>query len=231
MYKNVSIIYFSGTGGTSRITDAFEEGLLNRECEVTKIPLDLSKLNLHTEKQSQNHDLIILIFAVHAFDAPKPVYDWITSTEIKRTDTAVISVSGAGETWPNTGCRNDCCKCLEDRGFKVVYEKMMVMPSNWTITVNDHLAMWIINSIPEKVGKVLDSLLSGNIRRTNYKKSPLRSYFSKSEKDHASLFPKEIVVSESCTGCGWCSRNCPMNNISIKDFRPDFKDQCMSYLP
>jgi ferredoxin len=36
----------------------------------------------------------------------------------------------------------------------------------------------------------------------------------------------KFVVSESCTGCGNCSKICPCSNISIESKRPTFKHNC-----
>lgn len=118
MDNHVTIVYFSGTGGTKRIADAFEKELLKRGSQVSRNSLDFSKSLHHYDKPLEGADLVILILAVHAFDAPKPVYNWISSSDGSGKKAAVISVSGGGEIWPNTGCRNNCCKALESRGFE-----------------------------------------------------------------------------------------------------------------
>ena len=33
-------------------------------------------------------------------------------------------------------------------------------------------------------------------------------------------------VSDACTGCGQCVRNCPMNNISLRDRKPVWGREC-----
>ncbi|MGI6120570.1 MAG: hypothetical protein ACOYIB_08425 [Desulfosporosinus sp.] len=169
--KAVKIVFFSGTGGVKRIAEAFKLELLKRGLEVSLNNLDyfLNNSNNQYKENTPLEDFVILIFPLHAFDAPNPIYDWIRHNQAEQQRIAVISVSGGGEIWPNTGCRNNCCKELEQRGFKVVYERMMCMPSNWVFPNNDHVAMWLIKVIPKKVSKIVDHLLSGIQCRTNYK--------------------------------------------------------------
>lgn len=229
MYKRILITYFSGTGGTKRIAEAFYRDLQDRGCTVELVSLDAP--NQHKDKNVKkllsDAELTFLIFAVHAFDAPEPVYRWIETIEPADKDFAVISVSGGGEIWPNTGCRNSCCEALEDKGFRVVYEKMMVMPCNWITPMDDHLVMWLLKVIPEKVSRVVDSIFSGKVRRTAFKMDFIRRKLIAIEKANTHTFTKSLKASEKCTGCGWCANTCPVGNIVLKDRRPKFLDQCV----
>lgn len=223
LMSNIQIVYFSGTGGTKRIAESFEQELVIRNYCVNKLAIDYNE----NKNILENTDLIILIFAVHAFDAPTPIYSWFDKVDLKGKKIAVISVSGGGEIWPNTGCRNNCCKMLEEKGGEVVYEKMMVMPSNFVVNANDHITMWLLNAISEKVNKILDPLLAGKHRRTKYHKGFLRTYLSKLEKDGAKKFAPSLIINDSCSGCGWCAKNCPVNNIELLENRPIFKESCV----
>ena len=140
---------------------------------------------------------------------------------------AVISVSGGGEIWPNTGCRNVCCQALERKGFSVVYEKMMCMPSNWVVPTNDHLAMRLIKAIPEKVDKILDHLLAGKIRRPKLRMGVLRKMIARLEKAGAPRFAQDFWLDSACLVCGRCAKNCPVQNIKIEDHQPVFNGRCV----
>jgi len=126
------------------------------------------------EQEAWKTDLNILVYPVYAMDAPKPVYDWIES--VRGGDAgekiAVFSVSGGGEMWPNKGCRVNCIKALEKRGFQVVYDRMMCMPANVLMEMNDHAVMWLIRAIPKKVSAIVDELLAGKTHRTHFRKGP-----------------------------------------------------------
>ena len=63
-FKNILIVYFSGTGGTRRITDTFEDLLIKRGCFVTKHSLDLSEYKENKDKYKEildDTDLVILL--------------------------------------------------------------------------------------------------------------------------------------------------------------------------
>lgn len=229
MYRKILITYFSGTGGTKRIAEAFNRELQDRGCEVELVSLDASEQSRDRSKNNllSDAELTVLIFAVHAFDAPRPVYQWIETIEPAQKNVAVISVSGGGEIWPNTGCRNSCCEALEDKGFQVVYEKMMVMPCNWVFPMDDHLVMELLMVIPEKVSRIVDSIFSGKVRRTGYKMGFIRRKLSGIGKANTHTFASALKASAKCTGCSWCANTCPVGNIVMEDRRPKFLDQCV----
>lgn len=228
--RNVHLVYFSGTGGTRRVANAFRTELLNRNLHLTINDLDRSQLSrdhYSGESALPTPDLVILVFCLHAFDAPDLVYQWISETPLSSTNIAVISVSGGGDAWPNTGCRERCCKALEDKGFIVVYDRMMCMPSNWVFPVSDHAAMRMINAIPDKVNLILNDLLAGVVRRSHHRMTTFRSMIGRLEKQNTSEFPRELKVTDACSGCGLCARGCPTNNIDLVEQRPTFHHNCI----
>ncbi len=228
--KKIHLVYFSGTGGTRRVAGAFRNEILNRSLELTVNDLDRSYLTRDhcvDESTLPAPDLVVLVFCLHAFDAPEPVYHWINETPLDNTRIAVISVSGGGDAWPNTGCRERCCAALEEKGFSVVYDRMMCMPSNWVFPVSDHAAMWMIRAIPEKVNLILDDLLAGVARRSHQKMTAFRSWIGNLEKQNTAMFPQEITITSACTGCGLCARGCPVNNISMNGRHPIFGHDCI----
>lgn len=44
------------------------------------------------------------------------------------------------------------------------------------------------------------------------------------------MSPKPFHPTEGCVGCGICSRTCPLHNISMKDHRPCWGDNCAQCL-
>lgn len=232
MMQRILLVYFSGTGGTARIADAFEAELIKRGHQFDKINLDRSKQkqNVHFDELSKTTELLILLYPVYAADTPPIIYDWIAGVQGSNMKTAVISVSGGGELWPNTGCRNNCCKVLQKHGFNVIYEKMMVMPANCITPMNDQLAMLVIKVVPEKVSRILDNLLEGKVRRTRFTFGPVKRYLAKSAKLNYHKFAEELEITNDCSGCGLCSRNCPVGNISIADNRPSYGSSCIMCL-
>lgn len=230
--EHVQIVFFSGTGGSKRIAVAFRDELLKRGSVV-----NLVELGAGTSKNQINEptfgaaEFYLVIFPIYAFDAPGLIYRWIEEQkeDLSGKEAAVISVSGGGEVWPNTGCRNGCCKALEQKGFTVVYDRMMCMPANLAVEFNDDLVAWTLRAVPAKVAEIVADLAKGVTKRTKYRKGPLRNYLTKLENRKGYLFAKDLIITDGCTGCGWCESHCPVCNIQIseKSSKPVFMNRCM----
>jgi len=176
-------------------------------------------------------EALVLLYAVHALDAPDPVYRWIESLgecSVANIPAMVLSVSGGGEAWPNTTCRQKCIAALESRGFSVEYEDMLIMPCNWIFRIDDRLALHLLKVLPAKTEAVTVSFLSGTRRRLPFRKPDiLQRHLPDMEKKGIRNFPKSITIGESCTACAWCAKSCPVGNIAMRDGRPVFASSCI----
>lgn len=226
----VQIVYFSGTGGTAHVVLKFETTFAAKGMEVIKVPLDLQETGYQQVPVVEDSvELLMFIFPVHAFDAPAPVYEWISGIpQGKNLPCAIISVSGGGETGPNKGCRAGCIELLESKGYAPFYERMLVMPSNIFIATNEQLALNLLKILPQKVELSVSEILAGAGRRN---KRPLTagifSVLSRLEKRKAREFGRDLKAQHYCTGCGWCAIKCPRKNIKIVRGKPAFGGQCV----
>jgi ferredoxin len=188
----------------------------------------MENITAGTAPDTGHYDMLILLFPVHAFNAPEAVYKWIDKLEASdKTTVAVISVSGGGEISPNTACRLGAIERLENKGYHVNYENMIVMPSNCILPMKEPLPAFLIKVLPEKAGKMIDQILSGERVRTKpLLMDKLCSAFGELEKRFTKQFGKNIKVHQNCIGCGWCSRHCPAGNITMVEGRPVFDNKC-----
>ncbi len=226
------VVYFSGTGGTKYCASAITDALKDKGCEVNMHSLDAA--DYETVKADHpglivNAHYLFILYAVHAMDAPMPVYDWIEDLPHGQgIKTIVISVSGGGEMWPNTSCRVYCIKTLEKKGYDVVYEKMLVMPANVLVGENDDLCMHMLNALPIKSRRIVEDVLAGKRLRTRFKISTRWMHFiSNTEHRNARRFGQLLYADPNCSGCGACARNCPRQNITMEGGRPQFHDRCI----
>lgn len=232
--KKIELAYFSGTGGTSRAAACLKQSLEARGCEVKTVSLEKGKLSEgdSTVMYSESYDIIIVVYPVHAFDAPEVIYKWIDKLpNADRLPAAVISVSGGGEVWPNTASRAGCIKALERKGYSVFYERMLNMPSNIFIDTHDHLAMHLLKCLPIKAEHCVQEILGGVRRR---KRPPISakviSAICKLEKPGARMFGRKLSVTGACNGCSWCEKNCPQKNIHMENGKPMFGGECIACL-
>lgn len=222
--RRVKIVYFTGTGSTERVAGCFEASFRERGALVEKCELRKGQ-----KPENGDEDLLVVLYPVHACNAPAPVYEWISGlSKVNEIPAAVISVSGGGEITPNTACRVGCIRRLEKMGYIVGYENMIVMPSNWIVPTVDGLAIRLLQILPSRVERMVEALLAGTVHRTKPKVwDRIFSTIGELEKLGAKQFGKRIEVNESCSRCGWCIKNCPRGNIQWRDDRPSFGSDCL----
>ncbi|MFW5807975.1 MAG: hypothetical protein ACOCWH_02860, partial [Spirochaetota bacterium] len=67
---------------------------------------------------------------------------------------------------PNTACRVETRRNLHRKGYGVVYESMIAMPSNWIVQTPEPLALRLLEVLPSNALRVAAEVLSGVRRRT-----------------------------------------------------------------
>lgn len=229
--EDTILVYFSGTGGTQKIAQSMKKALQNHGHESVLHSLDFSvneSLKIDTEKLERSKYLIVL-YPVYSFDAPKPVFEWIDTLpkQMNQKLTAVISVSGGGDIIVNRSCRVSCIHELINKGCNVIYEDMMVMPSNFAMKANDDLNMWLIKFIPNKVEKIVQQILLRKDRPLEKIKHKKKLSFGQKEHNHIKKFGTSLFTTDKCIACGWCADNCPRCNIEIVSGKPIFDDRCV----
>jgi len=215
--KNISIVYFSGTGGTKRVASDLSKAL---DIESTIYNVSDKFINIG--------DMLILLAPVHAMDFPYPIYDFIKSLDKCNKPAIVISVSGGGNVFPNLGCRNKTIKKLTKKGFNVVYEEMIVMPSNAISRTPDTINYKLFEVLPNKINNIVEDLKKGVIKR--FKIRTIDKFtamlIGNLEKFGAKKIGKRFKANDTCTGCGLCAKNCSTSNIQIIDGKPKFSNKC-----
>lgn len=226
--KISKIAWFSGTGSTKYVAEELAKLLVQRGSEAPQL-YEIKSTSEPIEGFSATEQLIIL-FPVHAFGAPEVVHQWLDKLpEGKQTQTIVLSVSGGGEIWPNTCCRNEVIEKLERKAYKVIYERMFVMPCNMVFESDSDFLGRIMQILPLKLEDMLSDLEMGVVRRSPYRVSrvflnPISALERKGSKKGAKYFQ----VENQCTGCGVCIKGCPTENIEADDQgRPVFKENCL----
>lgn len=223
MEKNISIVYFSGTGGTERAANCFKTAFEKAEREVA-----LCKVKDAPVRFGSEYGLLVLLYPVLAANAPRLVHEWIKKLEnVKGFKAAVISVSGGGEISPNTASRASVIKKLEKKGFIVTYEDMLIMPSNFLSSAGVPLSRLLLEVLPKKVEAAVSCIESGLVTRSHpHMVDRLISGIAKLEHHGARVFGRRIAVSDACVSCGLCAKNCPVGNISMISERPVFGNDC-----
>jgi len=221
--KSANLVYFTGTGGTARVADAFERSFINKSVTVQRTELKGSPTPIAFG------DVLVVLFPVYAFNAPKSIAEWLKKIEpIEGRSAVVVSVSGGGEISPNTACRSATIHHLEEKGYDVIYEKMVVMPSNFLIGYDESLSAMILHATPVIVDKVVVELMEGKRHRTvPYGIDRIASKLGYLEVLGGRIFGRGLKINDKCVDCGWCEKMCPRDNIRIIDGKHIFGNDCV----
>lgn len=218
------LAHFSGTGCTQVVCDCFAE-------QLSKLNIATDKVNIATTNPGdiEKTDLLIILSPVYGFRLASITEKWINQLSIdKKIPTVIISVSAGGEVSPNTACRVKCKGILKRRGYRVIYEKMIVMPSNFALQAEEVLNLDLIKVLPFKVNKIIQDILSDK-KSVSRPKLQDRFFAAMGKGEHlgARFFGSSIRVSQVCTQCGICVRSCPQKNIKIVNGIPKFGFRCI----
>lgn len=220
---DVLIACYSGTGCALLVAETLADAFAQSGCTA-----HVRRLAAWEPQDIPPHDLLVLVYAVHAFNAPEPIYRWLErAPRGEGRSAAVLSVSGGGEVSPNTACRRGCLRRLRRLGYDPSYERMIVMPSNWIVATSEPLAVKLLDVLPQRLARIAGDLLGGVRRRTQ---PPLLdravSTMGLLEQSGTRMFGRALRAGDTCTGCGLCARQCPAGNIALREGRPVFGNRC-----
>ncbi len=222
--KTAILAYFSGTGCTKAIVDCFDQQLSKQKIITNRV-----EISSCSKSEIDVSDLLIIFSPVYAFRLTSVVEKWVKNLpEGQNMPAVIISVSGGGEISPNTACRSLCKRLLKRKGYQLIYEKMLVMPSNFATQAEEQLNLDLITVMPLKVEQIISDILSGEKNITRPKLQD-RFFASVGRAEHlgAKIFGVSISASKECNQCGLCIRNCPKKNIRMNDETPKFGFDCM----
>lgn len=217
-------IYFSGTGNTKHCTEKLVH-LLDETAQA--VPMETKEAVEALSRQ----DFVILAYPVQYSNVPVLVRDFITNHAPLWKDKKVLCVATMGLfSGDGAGCS---ARLLKKYGAEIVGGLHIVMPDSICdvklLKRSAEKNRKIIRAADRKIEKCAE-----NIRKGNYPKDGLyfydriagllcqRLWFYGKTKDYTD----QIKISDACTGCGMCTRLCPMGNLSLKDNRASAGNRC-----
>lgn len=223
-YQRVMLAYFSGTGGTEYAAKTMERQLKEQGVKVKK-----KNIAKDPDITTEEWDLLVILSPVYAFRLADLTEKWVKKLpDGNQKPAAILSVSGGGEVSPNTACRVPCKQHLKQRGYEVVYEAMLIMPSNFAAQAEREINLALFTVLPDKITAIIKDLLEGKKRLTTpQKKDRFITAFGIAEHMGARFFGSRLTAGSDCNQCGQCVRECPKKNIRMEKGRPRFGFRCM----
>ncbi len=227
------IIYFSGTGGTKLAAEKLRDKLYEKgnSCIIT----DISTSN--PSEIISDSIMIIVMYPVYAGIPPRIMRKFLSGLKLAENlkDAAVISVSGGGEVPFNKSSRFDAIRILNSKNYSIIYEDMIIMPSNWAMKTADDVSLMLINVMDEKADRISNTLTeisvgnfdliaqSGN---NTENKRVIRTFGRVAGKLGFPIIGRIMKPNKNCSGCSICANNCPSANINIVNGKPRFGWKC-----
>lgn len=222
--KKITLAYFSGTGCTKEVCLCFAQQLAKKGLESKTVSLEN-----HNPGNLKLPDLLVIFSPVYAFRLASITEKWVKGLpKSSRTMVVIVPVSGGGDISPNTACTIFTRRMLKKKGYHLIYEKMIVMPSNFGTNAGDEINQQLLRILPEKTKEMIEEILNGEHHFLMAKpQDRFLAKLGKGEHLGARLFGASIHPSSQCTHCGKCSQKCPTRNIKMDQGIPKFGFRCI----
>ena len=226
---NVGIFYFSGTGNTKIVAELFADNFRknNHRVKIKSIE-DFTKKN--TTLNIDNFDLIGIGHPVYGMGFPGIINTFIKMLPEYSNKNVFIFKSAGDFVSINNGASKLIIKKIEKKGYTVIHESLICMPSNWLIGYENNFAKQLYKAAIKKTEKYSDEIL--NCEKQRIKAGiilKLVSMFTNffEENFGARFYGRFLKVNKNCNNCNKCINQCPVSNIYRENSKIKFGWNCI----
>jgi ferredoxin/flavodoxin len=229
MMRSIGLFFFSGTGNTAVLMAD-----LAAEFRRRGVDADLAEIEGFTLKKTTpelgRYDLVGLGYPVHAFNAPRIVFDFVNLLP-PGNGQRVFLLKCPGDHFAHGGSTAPLRRALRCRGYEVVHEGLAVMPANFAVRYPPALVRELHAIAGCRLAVYVEEMLAGTRRlQRNTLGARLMTCLAPLERCGAKMLRFHFFVRPACTGCGLCATHCPVANITMQDGRPGFGWNCLCCL-
>ncbi|MFC2063033.1 EFR1 family ferrodoxin [Chloroflexota bacterium] len=217
-----TIVYFSPTGNALHLATRLANSLgINKD---KMLPLEF------IEPDQLTYDShLILLYPVHAFNAPRTVKRFVKCLPSGLySDVSIIGV-GCTTNWVDKAASADLRKLLSEKGYPIILDEILAMPLTIIMEFPDEVARKLIAESEEKIEDFSIALVNGEktIIKPEFKPR-LLNFIGKVEQFASRLLGLELHAGVKCNSCGICWEYCPENNIKCNsNGKPKFGFSCL----
>ncbi|URZ18597.1 EFR1 family ferrodoxin [Clostridium felsineum] len=216
------ILYFTGTGNSAYIAKQISKSIGDRLISINeKIKgNDVSEINVD--------DRLIFVVPTYAWRIPRIVEEWIDKTKFKG-DVNTYFVMNCGVSIGNA--EKDIKQLCKRKELRYMGLTSIVMPENYIAMYDapkEAVARQIIENANPVINKAASIIKEGNSfpKVKSNLVGGLNSFLVNTL--FYSFFVKahKFTADNKCVGCGVCVKECPLNNIQLKEKKPVWGNKC-----
>ena len=227
--RSVALYVFSGTGNTRYIAHLLVRELERLGLQVAARNIDRDLIAASTlDPDPREADLVGLAYPIHAWNAPRPVFELIERFPVPVQGRPAFLLRTAGDPLLNGGATAMVWERLLARGYGVFRDDLAVMPANMVLRYDERLVKQLLLKAERVARRAAEGIAATEVslpRETLVARLATR-LFSGGETRGARWFGRHTRVSAECTGCGRCACECPTGNIRLEGGRPRFAREC-----
>jgi ferredoxin/flavodoxin len=228
--QNITIFYFSGTGNTAWAVNTLSEKLKDLGFDVTLLSCEK---DVDPAAAIQNCDIAGFAFPIHASFAPRNVQDFLEQVPVV-SEKPIIGLTTAGYAAGDVLIYS--LRPLRKKGYtpavfcNIIVGNNMHLPglSPLPVTVPDKLEKNLVKA-EKKIDKMAGLIKEGETHIEGG--NPFARLLGIIQRATSESFEKRafkgFYADESCIECGWCVRNCPVENIEMTGGSVVFHDRCI----
>jgi ferredoxin len=210
------------------VAELLEAALLRREAQVDLIKIE-DVLHNRVSLRLDGHDLIGILHPIYGFGTPQIVFDFCDLLPPREGERVFLLKSAGDYVQINNGASKPIVRRLARKGYQVFYDRIICMASNWLVGYDDRLAKQLYAAAAAKTEHVADEVLSGQWRELRV--APVLGLIAwlvhEGERRGARWFGRSLHVSDACTECKLCVRECPTGNVRYDGDQVVFGNACV----
>lgn len=205
-----TIVQFSPTGNAKHLAFKLAEEL--------KGDKTLFALEHVQPAQLKEADHLILIYAIHAFNAPRTVMRFVKTLPPGLFKHVSILGVGCNTSWINDAMSKDVKKILEKKNYSIVVDEVLAMPLTFIMSFPENVVVEQLDEAHKKIITVATDIHNLKISERQIPiKSHVLNFVGKAEHSASRMFGLELHAKKSCTKCALCIKECPEKNIRFSN--------------
>lgn len=216
------ILYFTGTGNSRFIAKFIASATGDRLISIN----DKIKKNDLTEIKEE--EILIFVVPTYAWRIPKIVEEWILKVDFPGARKAYFVMS-CGDSIGNAGKYTS--RICRQKSFEYMGTAEIVMPENYIALYkapDSETSKNIIHKAIPKIENIAKNMEQGEklLERELHLSDRFNSSFINTVFYPFIVKADKFNVNDKCIGCGKCEKECPLNNIHLRENKPVWDNNC-----